>query len=151
MWMKKGQISIDLMLTVIVAILLSQVFSTFTSELIKSERTTAIKAQEENIANDLVELIHQAKMLDELGDSNFAIYYKPSMILDPEKRGGQDCNIFVLRTTPEIEISYEANDLNTISVERELNAQYKNWVTPLEYNCKQGILLTQEEIGEKIV
>ncbi len=147
--MKKGQISLDLMLTVIVAILLASVFGTFTAELISSERATGIKAQEQNIANDLIELINQAKMFDENGDSNFHVNYKAPFIFEPNKRGGQDCNITIKRTQPPyIQISYYTNDLNAVLVQKDINFYFEN-TTDANFGCGQMIILDKEILGEK--
>jgi len=146
--MKKGQISLDLMLTVIVAILLAQVFTTFTEELVNSERSTGIKAQEENMANTLLELINQSKMLDENRDSNFNVKYIIPFIFDPYARGGQDCNITIKRTNPpSIRISYLTNDLNEVFVEKDLNFNFR-YSSDLNYNCGQAIDANRDHWGE---
>lgn len=144
---KKGQISLDLMLTVIAAILLGSVFMTFTDELTLSERTTGIRAQEENIANDLIELINQTKMFDET-DSNYIINYKIPFIFDSDKRGGQDCNITINRTKPSfIKISHYSTDLNEIAVQKDINFNFAE-TTILKYVCGRTINLNKEILGE---
>ncbi len=145
--MKKGQISLDLMLTVIAAILLGNVFMTFTGELTLSERTTGIRAQQENIANDLLELINQAKVFDET-DSNYSINYKVPFIFDSDKRGGQDCNITLNRsTTPFIRISHYSTDLNEVAVQKDINFNFTA-TTSLNYFCGMTIDLNKEILGE---
>jgi len=147
--MKKGQLSLDLMLTIIVALLLVQVFITFTEQLTDTERSNGIRAQEENIGNDLLELINQTKMFDEYGKSDFNITYKAPYLYDPDKRGGQDCNITITKTSsPDINISYVANNLEMITVIKDLNFNFVN-TTKLYYKCGQTIILTREELGEK--
>ncbi|MFH1895568.1 MAG: hypothetical protein ABIJ74_03265 [archaeon] len=148
--MKKAQISLDLMLTVIVAILLAQVFGTFTQELISSERSTGVKAQEENIGNTLIELINQSKMLDENRDSNFSVRFKIPYIFDPEKRGGQDCNITIKRTNPtKIIISYASGGMNTVTIEKDLNFNFRN-TTDLNYLCGRTVDANRDSWGERI-
>ena len=149
--MEKGQISLDLMFTVIVVILLAQVFTTFTQELSQSERITGIRAQEQNIANDLTELINQIKIFDENGDSNFSINYRIPFIIDPQKRGKQDCNITIHRDsspTTYIKISYETTDLNEVAVKKEINFNFLN-KADLNYLCGQVIDANRDAWGEK--
>jgi len=146
---QKGQISLDLMLTIIAAILLGSVFTTYTSQLIESERTTGIKAQEENIANDLLELINQSKMFDEAGETQFTIRYKIPYLLDPDKRGGQDCSLMLKRDTkPYILVTYRTVDLDQVAVKKDLNFNFLN-ASDVNYVCGQTIDLTRTIIGEK--
>ncbi len=146
---QKGQISLDLMLTIIAAILLSSVFAAYSDELIKSERTTGIRAQEENIANDLLELINQSKMFDEDGETNFSVKYKIPYLLDPDKRGGQDCNLMLERgENPYILITYETiDDLNQVSVKKDINFNFVN-PSNVKYICGETIDLTEIILGE---
>lgn len=146
--MKKAQISLDLMFTVIVVILLAQVFASFTQELSQSERKTGIRAQEQNIGKDLIELMNQTKILDENGDSNFNINYRIPFIIDPQKRGKQDCNVIIHRDKPTyIKISYEATDLNKVEVKKDLNFNFKN-TEDLNYLCGQVIDANKDTWGE---
>ena len=145
---KKGQISLDLMLTVIVVLLLGTAFLTFRDEFIASERTTGIRAQETNIANDLLALINQAKMLDENQDSNFFVNYKVPFLFEPNKRGGQDCNIMIKRTNPTfIEISYYTEDLNAVIVIRDINFNFIK-TADLNFVCGQTMVFDKENLGE---
>lgn len=148
--MKKGQISLDLMFTVIVVILLAQVFATFTQELSQSERTTGIRAQEQNISNDLLELINQIKIFDENGDSNFSVNYRIPFIIDPQKRGKQDCNITLHRSNSPntyIKISYKTTDLNEVTVKKDINFNFL-FKSDLNYICGQAINANRNDWGE---
>ncbi|PIN99058.1 MAG: hypothetical protein COT90_01440 [Candidatus Diapherotrites archaeon CG10_big_fil_rev_8_21_14_0_10_31_34] len=148
--MKKGQISLDLMFTVIVVILLAQVFATFTQELSQSERTTGIRAQEQNILNDLTELINQTKIFDENRDSNFNINYRIPFIIDPQKRGKQDCNITLHRSNSPntyMKISYKSIGLNEVAVKKDINFNFL-FKTDLNYICGQMIDANRDNWGE---
>ncbi len=149
--MQKGQISLDLMFTVIVVILLAQVFTSFSQELMQSERTTGIRAQEQNIANDLIELMNQTKMFDENQDSNFNVNYRIPFIIDPQKRGKQDCNVIIHRNlNPKtyIKISYQTNDLNEVTVQKDINFNFLD-TSELNYLCGEVIQADKQTWGEK--
>jgi len=148
--MKKGQISLDLMFTVIVVILLAQVFTTFSNQLSETERATGIRAQEQNIGNDLLELVNQIKVFDEYGDSNFNINYRIPFIIDPQKRGKQDCNITLHRDSDPatyIKISYKTTNLNEVSVIKDINFNFRI-KDDLNYLCGQVIDANKDTWGE---
>ncbi len=118
---KRGQISLDFMLAVLVVLLFSGLFLAFSEQYTKSDRTMSIKDQEKLIAADLGRVLSGIQTIEKM--DSFEVRYKIPFIYDSAMRGGQECDITFSKVVGTIEpedeyhisISYDSIDLGTIN------------------------------------
>jgi hypothetical protein len=98
--MRKGQLSLDLMLAVLMFLLFIQVFQSISSNFIESTQEIAVLRQEKSIALSLYEKINYFRALNfrvNFNDSDklaqHETVFKIPFILVPGKKGKQDCSI----------------------------------------------------------
>jgi len=118
---KRGQISLDLMLTLLAVLMFVQLFQAFSGEFTVSQRTMSIRNQETEIATNIRALVANTSGFN---DGNITVSFKVPFIFDPEKSGGQDCKIeFIGQTPPVVRVSYTMSDLipqKDIMVEKKM-------------------------------
>ena len=90
--MQKGQLSLDLIFAILVAILFLQVLVGIGESVQESNSVTAVLAQEKRIANEIETFLIEGKVLD-VPDATFSASYFIPGIKTPYIAGEQDCTI----------------------------------------------------------
>lgn len=116
---KKAQLSLDLMITIIAAMVFFNLVYFYSDSFSQSSAFISVSYQEHQIASDLRQVVTLSKILNK-GDYNVSI--PTPKIMDPSHPLSRDCNIdFRVGDTYYIDVNYLSEDANRVETTMDLN------------------------------
>jgi len=117
---KKAQISLDLMITIIAAMVFFNLVYFYSDSFFQSSAFISVSYQEHQIASDLRQVVTLSKILN-TGDYNVSV--PAPKIMDPSHPLSRDCNIDfrVVGDTYYIDVKYLSDDANRVETTMDLN------------------------------
>ena len=145
--MQKGQVSFDLILAVIVALIFIAGLQVVSGNLKEVNTRASVRNQEKLIAMDIYRIASSSRALQ---DGSFTVEYKTPKIIVPGKDLPEACTINLSAGT----VSYDleiGTTTETISV--EIPDFYYNEMTTegISFQDADGTQITEIECGEKLV
>ena len=142
--MQRGQLSIDLIFAIIVALMFIQVVFGAGEAVQESNAITAVLMQEKRIATEIESFLIASKALDVPGAS-LSSSFRTGRILTPYTAGWQDCDITYYAGTGEILVEYTiTTDDGTIFVDhtQEISMPASTEIDPSSLNgCNQVLVV----------